>query len=87
MNKAQNAVNQLISGIIKYVENKISNLDYDKTVSGIIINTSENNTYTIKIKNIEYNNIPTIGGSCAVNEVVRVLIPMSNYNNMIILKA
>lgn len=88
MNKVQNAVEQIMSGIMRYVDKKIENITCDKTVFGVIISeNTANNTYKIKIKNVEYDNVQTIGGSCSVNEVVRVLIPMNNYNNMVILKA
>ena len=42
--------------------------------------------YTIELNGVEYSGIDTIGGTCIVNEIVRVMIPQGQYNNMFILK-
>lgn len=73
-------------GTIRYNKKQIDDAPYDKTKTGIIKGVS-NNGYTVLIDGVEYNNVPTIGGGCLVNETVRVVYPQNKMNNMFILKA
>lgn len=86
MNKYEEAVRQLQKGIETYVDKKISETKFDKTYIGIITAITDNNTYSVNIKNVVYNNVPVAGNAvCKLNEIVKVLVPMSNFNNMFII--
>lgn len=86
MNKYEEAVRQLQKGIETYVDKKISETKFDKTYIGIITAVTDNNTYSVNIKNVIYNNVPVAGNAvCKLNEIVKVLVPMSNFNNMFII--
>ena len=86
MNKYEEAVRQLQKGIETYVDKKISETKFDKTYIGIITAITDNNTYSVNVKNVVYNNVPVAGNAvCKLNEIVKVLVPMSNFNNMFII--
>lgn len=86
MNKYEEAVRQLQKGIETYVDKKISETKFDKTYIGIITAVTDNNTYSVNVKNVVYNNVPVAGNAvCKLNEIVKVLVPMSNFNNMFII--
>lgn len=86
MNKYEEAVKQLQKGIETYVDKKISETKFDKTYIGIITAITDNNTYSVNVKNVVYNNVPVAGNAvCKLNEIVKVLVPMSNFNNMFII--
>lgn len=86
MNKFQEAIKDLENGIKLYVNKMIEKSPKDMTYSAIIYSGGIEG-YNIKLNGKIYENVPTIGGVCTVNETVKVLIPQNNYNNMIILKA
>lgn len=86
MDKNKNAVEQLKEGISVYVDKKLDNIPFDRTFTALITKVSSNNTYSVLLNGVEYNNIRTIGGSCYINETVKVVVPQNNYNNMYILK-
>jgi hypothetical protein len=88
MNKFDEAVNSLKEGIKIYVDKAIENIKADKTYTAIVtgIYSSDDNTYNIKLNGQEYNNIRTINNiTFNINDIIFVLIPMGNYNNMIII--
>lgn len=86
MNKYEEAVRQLQKGIETYVDKKISETKFDKTYIGIITAITDNNTYSVNVKNVVYNNVPVAGNAvCKLNEIVKVLVPMNNFNNMFII--
>lgn len=86
MNKYEEAVRQLQKGIETYVDKKISETKFDKTYIGIITAITDNNTYSVNVKNVIYNNVPVAGNAvCKLNEIVKVLVPMNNFNNMFII--
>src|SRR5574344_1711313 len=85
MNKNENAVQQLIKGNKNYIDKIIKDNPRDITDTAIVTGASDDG-YTILLNNVTYNNIQTIGGTCIVNEVVRVCAPQGNYNNLFILK-
>lgn len=87
MNKEKNAYEELKKGIRFLVEENVKNINRDVTLIGRISKVNTNGTYNAYINNIEYKNIPTIGGSCENNETVNILIKQNNYNDMIILKS
>lgn len=85
MNKNENAVQQLIKGNKNYIDKIIKDNPRDISDTAIVTGASDDG-YTILLNNVTYNNIQTIGGTCTVNEVVRVCAPQGNYNNLFILK-
>lgn len=85
MNKNENAVKQLIKGNKNYIDKIIKDNPRDISDTAIVTGASDDG-YTILLNNVTYNNIQTIGGTCTVNEVVRVCAPQGNYNNLFILK-
>lgn len=86
MDKNANAVEQLKTGIKNYIDKKADEIPCDKTFTALVTKVSSNGFYSISLNGVEYNNIRTIGGTCKVNESVKVLVPQNNYNNMFILK-
>ena len=57
--------------------------DIPRDVSDTAIVTGySDDGYTILLNNVTYNNIQTIGGTCILNEVVKVCAPQGNYNNL-----
>lgn len=87
MDKYTNAVEQLKYGIKDYVNKRLDDITCDKTYSALVVNKYNDNSYDIILNGVKYNKIKTIGGYCDVNEIVKVLVPQNNYNNMFILKA
>lgn len=86
MNESKNAYNQLLYGIQKYVEKCVDESKRDITLNALVKNIKSDG-YDIIINGVQYNNIQTLGGVCHVNEIVKVLIPQNNYNDMVILKS
>lgn len=85
MDRNKNAYEQLKNGISNYINEIVDKIGYDKTYSAIVKEVT-NNGYTISLNNVLYYNVYTIGGTCTENEIVKVVIPQNNYNNMFILK-
>lgn len=83
--KDKNAYKQLLQGIQSYVNKCIEESNRDITTTARVVEI-KNELYTIEINGIQYSGIDTIGGTCTVNEMVRVMIPQGQYNNMFILK-
>ena len=83
--KDKNAYKQLLQGIQSYVNKCIAESNSDITTTARIVEI-KNELYTVEINGVQYSGIDTIGGTCSVNEMVRVVIPQGQYNNMFILK-
>ena len=73
-----------MQGIQNYVKDVI-NKYCDKTYTGLITAITDDG-YTVSINGIEYPNVDTIGGTCTLNETVRVLVPQGSFSNMFIIK-
>lgn len=86
MNKNENAKMEIQKGIEIFTKDAISKAPFDVTEIGVI-NSSTQNGYSVKIKGKTYNNVKTNGGTCTIGEVVKVLVPQNQYNNMFILKS
>ena len=85
MDKESNAIQQLIKGIQIYVQKLLQDSPRDMTYTAVV--QAENvEGYDIKMNGVVYTNVHTIGGTCTINEVVYVMLPQNNSNNMIILK-
>lgn len=79
------AYEQLLRGIQSYVNQCLANSNRDITTTGRIIGV-DGDEYIIDLNGVQYSGINTIGGSCSLNEMVKVMIPQGQYNNMFILK-
>ena len=87
MEKDKIAYEQLLQGIQSYVNKCLGESNRDITTTGKIVEVVEDGGYTVEINGVQYSDIDTIGGKCALNEMVRVVIPQGQYNNMFILKS
>src|SRR5574344_852867 len=83
--KDKNAYKQLLQGIQSYVNKCLAESDRDITTTARVVGT-KNGLYIVEINGVQYSGIDTIGGTCSLNEMVRVMIPQGQYNNMFILK-
>ncbi|MBQ0112310.1 MAG: hypothetical protein KBT03_04185, partial [Bacteroidales bacterium] len=86
MNKDKIAYDELLKGIQNYVQKCVNDSGKDMTYTAVI-KSVDSEGYTILLNGATYSGVKTIGGLCSANEVVNVLIPNGNYNNMIILKS
>ena len=86
MEKDKIAYEQLLQGIQSYVNKCLGESNRDITTTGKIVEVVEDGGYTVEINGVQYSDIDTIGGECTLNEMVKVVIPQGQYNNMFILK-
>lgn len=86
MEKDKIAYEQLLQGIQSYVNKCLEESNRDITTTGKIVEVVEDGGYTVEINGVQYSDIDTIGGECVLNEMVKVVIPQGQYNNMFILK-
>ena len=86
MEKDKIAYEQLLQGIQSYVNKCLGESNRDITTTGKIVEVVEDGGYTVEINGVQYSDIDTIGGKCTLNEMVKVVIPQGQYNNMFILK-
>lgn len=86
MEKDKIAYEQLLQGIQSYVNKCLEESNRDITTTGKIVEVVEDGGYTVEINGVQYSDIDTIGGECVLNEIVKVVIPQGQYNNMFILK-
>lgn len=86
MRKDKIAYEQLLQGIQSYVNKCLEESNRDITTTGKIVEVVEDGGYTVEINGVQYSDIDTIGGECVLNEMVKVVIPQGQYNNMFILK-
>ena len=86
MEKDKIAYEQLLQGIQSYVNKCLGESNRDITTTGKIVEVVEDGGYTVEINGVQYSDIDTIGGECTLNEMVKVIIPQGQYNNMFILK-
>lgn len=84
--REKNAYDQLLQGVQSFVKKCVNESNRDITTTARIVSIQSDESYNIDLNGVEYKNIDTIGGECALNEMVRVVIPQGQYNNMFILK-
>ena len=84
--REKNAYDQLLQGVQSFVKKCVNESNRDITTTARIISIQSDGSYNIDLNGVEYKNIDTIGGECTLNEMVRVVIPQGQYNNMFILK-
>ena len=78
------AYEQLLRGIQSYVDKCLAENKEITTTARVV--GIENGLYTIELNGVKYSGIDTIGGTCTINEMVKVMIPQGQYNNMFILR-
>ena len=83
-NKDKIAYEQLLQGIKSYVDKCLAE-NKEITTTAKIVEIDEDE-YTIELNGVQYSGVSTIGGTCSLNEMVKVMIPQGQYNNMFILK-
>ena len=83
-NKDKIAYEQLLQGIKSYVDKCLAE-NKEITTTARIVGIDEDE-YTIELNGVQYSGISTIGGTCSLNEMVKVMIPQGQYSNMFILK-
>lgn len=76
---------EMIRGNKIMIDSYLSSNPSDKTKKGVVKKTGFSK-YSVEVEGKIYDDIPTIGGTCAINEVVRVMIPQNQYSNMFIIK-
>ena len=84
--REKNAYDQLLQGVQSFVKKCVNESNRDITTTARIVSIQSDGSYNIDLNGVEYKNIDTIGGECTLNEMVRVVIPQGQYNNMFILK-
>ena len=84
--REKNAYDQLLQGVQSFVKKCVNESNRDITTTARIVSIQSDGSYNIDLNGVEYKNIDTIGGECALNEMVKVMIPQGQYNNMFILK-
>ena len=84
--REKNAYDQLLQGVQSFVKKCVNESNRDITTTARIVSVQSDGSYNIDLNGVEYKNIDTIGGECTLNEMVRVVIPQGQYNNMFILK-
>ena len=84
--REKNAYDQLLQGVQSFVKKCVNESNRDITTTARIVSIQSDGSYNIDLNCVEYKNIDTIGGECTLNEMVRVVIPQGQYNNMFILK-
>jgi hypothetical protein len=85
--KIEKYIDYLVDGIKAYVDNKINKANFDKTENGQIVAINSNSTYNVKVGKNIYTNVKTLGGTCALNEIVKVVSPQNQPSNMFISKS
>lgn len=86
MRKIEKYIDYLVDGIKAYVDNKINKANFDKTENGQIVAINSNSTYNVKVGKNIYTNVKTLGGTCVLNEIVKVVSPQNQPSNMFISK-
>ena len=86
MDKNEIAIQELKKGIDNAIKQAINNAPFDKTEIGkIVYVNSTNGTYNVELNKITYENIDTLNNmSFIINDIVKIMIPQNNYNNMFI---
>lgn len=78
-------IDNLMEGIKFYINERFKTAPYDRTDTAIIKGISEFG-YVISYNNTLYSDVKTTGGTCSINETVKIVIPQNNINNIFILK-
>lgn len=69
-----------------YIKELLKNAKFNKDEKAVIVGRGTSSGVKVKIKDIEYDNVDTIGSvSYSAGDIVNVCIPNNNYNNMYII--
>lgn len=85
--KNKEAMTELLDGISYIVDKKINNT-VTQILTGVITDkTGYDGTYTysVKINNNIYNDIPTITDELYINNIVKLVVPQGQYGQMFIM--
>lgn len=87
MDKEKKAYDELCKGIQIAVNSAVDKLPVTKISNAIVVAKDSVEGYNIKLDGILYNQVSAldIGKTFVANQVVVVVIPNGNYNNMFIL--
>lgn len=79
-----NAMSELVKGVDYLVRQSFNSAPFDRTFIGIIKGI-QGDTYTVQINDVEYKNIKSLQNGLSVYDIVKVVVPQNNMNNMFIL--
>ena len=69
-----------------YIKELLKNAKFNKDEKAVIVGRGTSSGVKVKIKDIEYDNVDTIGRvSYSAGDIVNICIPNNNYNNMYII--
>lgn len=69
-----------------YIKELLKNAKFNKDEKAVIVGRGTSSGVKVKIKDVEYDNVDTIGSvSYSAGDIVNVCIPNNNYNNMYII--
>ena len=87
MDDNKKAIQQLLEGVKIMIESIIKKTPRDLTYSAMVKSVYSDNTYDIILNGSEYKKIRALNVTTDIkaDDVVKVLIPQNNYNNMFIL--
>lgn len=85
MNYDDKALKTISEEVIKAVEKYVAIASFDKTIEGRITAPLGNGRYRVNINGYEYDTSVHGNSIFHSNDIVRVVIPQNNYNNMYIL--
>lgn len=85
MDNNSKALDALLQGISLMIDEKLKVAGFDKSVIGFISGANlENNTYTVRINNYDYKNVPSVVGELSVNMTCICTIPQNQMSQMYI---
>lgn len=83
MPKSNGVIDALIQTVLLAVDKKIERASFDRTVKGRISEVISSNKYKVIVNGTEY--VAKSVYSHSINDVVYVLVPLNNYNDLIII--
>ena len=83
MPKSNGVIDAIIQTVLLAVDKKIERASFDRTVKGRISEVISSNKYKVIVNGTEY--VAKSVYSHSINDVVYVLVPLNNYNDLIII--
>ena len=83
MGKEQEAMKAIAEGNKYAIKEMLKNSFFDKTFNAIVEGKNEDYTYTIKLNEKTYENVPSLV-NVEINDIVKICIPQNNYNQLFI---
>lgn len=80
------SVNTIINqAVTTSVQTQIQKAGFDRTRTGRIVGVNQNNTYSVKVDNVTYPNVPVYGeGKIITGDFVKVVYPCNQVSQMYI---